>query len=289
VTWAESSAVNFGNSVLGLRINRMATGMEVLCGIAGKVPVFGVLTDEGRKAKWHIDVRLSEEPHWGVLGGAIGTRVVEQIPYITGIDQWLGMKDGKPDLASVGKLKAMGSATASSGAVGLYHVENVTPEAIEQGRSLLVDDYQTYVIDDAELARVRDGFLNLWKDPNGDPTGVYIGCPHNTYDEMVYWAKKLHHALKEKGQEKVAVPVIMASAPVVRDRLLDEHPVLYRDMLRAGVEYTTICTPAFQGLRGMADIDRGVTNSNKARFYSRLRLYDDDDLVQIALTGKLPS
>ena len=57
VTWAESSAVNYGNSVLGLRINRMATGMEILCGIAGKVPVFGVLTDEGRKAKWHIDVQ----------------------------------------------------------------------------------------------------------------------------------------------------------------------------------------------------------------------------------------
>ena len=44
VTWAESSAVNYGNSVLGVRVNRMATGMEVLCGIAEKVPVFGVLT-----------------------------------------------------------------------------------------------------------------------------------------------------------------------------------------------------------------------------------------------------
>lgn len=288
VTWAESSAVNYGNSVLGLRINRMATGMEILCAIAGKVPVFGVLTGEGRKAKWHIDVKLSEEPHWGALGGAIGTKVVEQIPYITGIDQWIGMKDGKPDLVAMGKLKAMGSATASSGTVGLYHVENVTPEAIEQGRDLLADDYQTYVIDDAELARVRDGFPNLWKDPKGDPSAVYIGCPHNTYDEMVYWTKKLDNALKEKGQEKFAIPVVMASPPVVKDKLLDKHPLLYQDMIRIGIQFTTICTPAYQGLRGMADIDRGVTNSNKARFYSRLRLYDDDDLVQIALTGKVP-
>jgi len=288
VTWAESSAVNYGNSVLGLRINRMATGMEVLCGIAGKVPVFGVLTDEGRKAKWHIDVKLSEEPHWGALGGAIGTKVVEQIPYITGIEQWIGMEDGKPDLIAMGKLKAMGSATASSGAVGLYHVENVTPEAIEQGRDLLVDDYQTYVIDNAELARVRDGFQNLWKDPNGDPTAVYIGCPHNTYKELEYWSKKLTAALKEAGQEKFAIPVVLAQPPVVKDKLLDEHPIMYRDLVRAGAQLTTICTPAYQGLKGMADIDRGVTNSNKARFYSRLRLYDDDDLVQIALTGKVP-
>ena len=47
------------------------------------------------------------------------------------------MKGGKPDLVAMGKLKAMGSSTASSGAVGLYHVENVTPEAKEQDRKLL--------------------------------------------------------------------------------------------------------------------------------------------------------
>jgi len=288
VTWAESSAVNYGNSVLGLRINRMATGMEILCAIAGKVPVFGVLLDEGRKAQWRIDVRLSEEPHWGVLGGAIGAKMVEQIPYITGIDQWIGMEGGKPDAISTGKLKAMGSATASSGAVGLYHVENVTPEAIDQGRDLLRDDYQTYVIDDDEYKRVRDNFQNLWLDPNGDPTTVYIGCPHNTYDEMVDWSRRFLEGLKDAGQDKFAIPVVMASSPVVKDKLLDQHPLMYRDMVRAGAGFTTICTPALQGLKGMANLDRGVTNSNKARFYSRLRLYDDDDLVQIAITGKVP-
>jgi predicted aconitase len=288
VTWAESSAVNFGNSVLGLRVNRMATGMEILCGIAGKVPVFGVLTDEGRRAKWHIEVKLSGEPHWGVLGGAIGMKVVEKIPYISGVDQWLGMQNGKPDSVAVGKLKAMGSATASNGAVGLYHVENVTPEAIEQGRGLLTEDHQTYVIDDAELARIRDGYPNLWKDPNGDPTRIYIGCPHNTYDELVYWGKKLHQALQDAGQEELAIPVVMAQSVAVRDHFMDEHPVLFRDLRRAGVLYTNICTPAFQGLKGMMDIERGVTNSNKGRCYTNMRLYDDDDLVQIALTGKVP-
>ncbi len=46
--------------------------------------------------------------------------------------------------------------------------------------------------------------------------------------------------------------------------------------------------PRSRGLKGMGEVDRGVTNSNKARFYSRLRLYDDADLVQIAMTGKVP-
>lgn len=288
VTWAESSAVNYGNSVLGIRVNRMATGMEVLCAIAGKVPEFGLVTDEGRRAKWHIDVQVSEEPNWGTLGTAIGYKVVDQIPYVTGIDKWIGMEDGKPNPVAVGKLKAMGSASAASGAVGLYHVENVTPEAIDQGRGLLTDDHQTYVVDDAELARIRDGFPNLWKDPKGDPNGVYIGCPHNTYDEMVYWCQRLHAALKEAGQEKLAVPVVLASAPTVKDHLFDEHPLLCRDMKRAGVEFTTICTAAWLGLKGMAEVERGVTNSGKARCYTNLRLFDDDDIVQIAMTGKAP-
>ncbi len=289
VTWAESSAVNYGNSVLGLRVNRMATGMEVLCAIAGKVPVFGLLTDEGRKAKWHIDVRLSKEPHWGVLGGLIGTTVVEQVPYISGIDQWLTLKDGGPDGTSMGKLKAMGSATASSGAVGLYHVENFTPEGRAQGRDLLVDDHQTYVIDDAELARYVGTFKNLWKEPDGDPTAVYIGCPHNTYDEVVYWAEKVDEAMKESGQEKLAIPFVMATPVVVQGRMLDEHPILFSNMHKYGVQYVNICTPAIQGLKGWGDIERGVTNSNKGRFYTNLRLFSDDELVEIGMTGKIPA
>ena len=116
-----------------------------------------------------------------------------------------------------------------------------------------------------------------------------IGCPHNTYDELVYWAEKLAAALKDAGQDKLAIPVVKACSFAVRDHLLDEHPVLYRDMIRAGVIYTNMCGPAYMGLKGMSDIGRGVTNSNKARFYSRLRLFGDDDLLQIAMTGKLPA
>ena len=288
VTWAESSAVNYGNSVLGLRVNRMATGMEILCAIAGKVPVFGLVTDEGRQAKWHIDVRLSKEPQWGVLGTALGYKVIDQVPYVTGIDQWIGMEDGTPNPVAVGKLKAMGSASAASGAVGLYHVENVTPEAIDQGRDLLAEGYQTYVVDDAELTRIRDGFPNLWKDPRGDPNGVYIGCPHNTFEELVYWCGRFRDALAEAGQEELTLPVVLASAVAVKDHFIDEHPLLYRDMVRAGAEFTNICTPSYMGLKGMADIERGVTNSGKARCYTNLRLYDDDDIVDIAMTGKTP-
>jgi len=87
VAWCESSAVNYGNSVLGIRTNRYGAGMEMVCAMLGKAPEFGLMTDEGRKAKWLIDVKTSQEPDWGTLGTAIGRKVVEDIPYIAGVEQ----------------------------------------------------------------------------------------------------------------------------------------------------------------------------------------------------------
>ena len=72
VAWAESSAINYGNSALGLRTNRNAGGMELLCGLLGKAPLFGLMTDEGRMANWLVEVKTSKEPDLGVLGSAIG-------------------------------------------------------------------------------------------------------------------------------------------------------------------------------------------------------------------------
>ena len=152
VAWGESSAINAGNSIFGLRTNRNSMGMELLCALLGKAPYFGLMTDEGRMAKWLIEVKTSGEPDWGVLGGAIGEKCIEDVPYVTGIDKYF---DGKITPQNLHKLKAMGSATASSGAVGLYHVENLTPDAVQHGRKLLAEGYQTYVIDDKEIDRVR--------------------------------------------------------------------------------------------------------------------------------------
>ena len=117
----------------------------------------------------------------------------------------------------------MGAATASNGAIGLYHVENLTPDALDKGRDLLVKDYQTYVIDDAEIERVHSTYPNLWPENVKKPNRAYIGCPHNTYHEMVSWGSRIRDALKARGQEKVALPTHLFSSTVVRDHLLDEH------------------------------------------------------------------
>ena len=90
LSWAESSAVVYANSVLGARCNRNSGIIELFGSIAGCVPEFGLLTDEGRKATWVVDVRTTKKPEAQVLGSAIGMKVLEDVPYIRGLDQWIG-------------------------------------------------------------------------------------------------------------------------------------------------------------------------------------------------------
>ena len=90
LSWAESSAVVYANSVLGARCNRNSGIMDIMGSIAGCVPNFGLLTDEGRKATWIVKVQCEKKPEAQLLGSAIGMKVMEDVPYITGMNKWLG-------------------------------------------------------------------------------------------------------------------------------------------------------------------------------------------------------
>ncbi len=80
LSWAESSAVVYANSVLGARCNRNSGIMDIMGSIAGFVPHFGLLTDEGRKATWIVQVKTSKKPEAQLLGSAIGMKVMEDVP-----------------------------------------------------------------------------------------------------------------------------------------------------------------------------------------------------------------
>jgi len=285
VAWAESSAVNYGNSVLGIRSNRNGAGIDLICAMTGKAPLFGLMTDEGRMAKWLVEVKTSKTPDWGVLGTAIGRKVVEDVPFVAGIDKYF--KGGEVTEDNLHLLKAMGSATAASGAVGLYHVENLTPDAKDKGRKLLAKGYKTYVYDDKEQARIISTFENLWPEKDKGPTAAFIGCPHNTYYEVVKWGKLVTEALEKAGKEEAAIPVYMFCANVVRNRVIEEHGELAGKMKRAGMVQTPMCGVTWAGTKGFSDRVRGVTNSAKTRNYSTIRYFPDQTLVDIIVTGKV--
>ena len=90
LSWAESSAVVYANSVLGARCNRNSGMIDIFGSIIGYVPKFGLLTDEGRKAKWKVTINTTKKPLPQILGSAIGLKVMEDVPYIKGLDRFLG-------------------------------------------------------------------------------------------------------------------------------------------------------------------------------------------------------
>ena len=203
LSWAESSAVVYANSVLGARCNRNSGMLELMGSIVGYVPHFGLLTDDGRRADWIVEVKTTKKPEAQLLGSAIGMKVMEQVPYIKGLDKWLGT-ELTDDVCAY--LKDFGAATASNGAVGLYHIENLTPEAVEQGEGLIREGAPVYVIDDAELERVKANYPVVWKDLNAKPKLCFIGCPHLTLAQLKSWTGRITAALARTGSRRSRCP-----------------------------------------------------------------------------------
>ena len=281
LAWSESSAVVFANSVLGARTNRNAAGIDLLCNVLGKAPLFGLLTDEGRRASHLVEVRSSELPNAQLLGSAIGRRVVEEVPYITGLDRFLGPAS---DERTVSYLKDMGAAAASNGAVGLYHVENITPEAVAMGRELLTDGHGRYEVSDAELERVMRGYPVLWKRAGVRPRLCFIGCPHLSLQQVTSWTERILDALREAGRRSVRVDTYLCAAPQVLEVFRRSSP-RHEHAVQAGVRYTSIC-PLMYMSSPLARRRAVVTDSNKLRTYSSARFFLDDDVLGILVEGR---
>ena len=281
LSWAESSAVVYANSVLGARCNRNSGIMDIMGSIAGCVPNFGLLTDEGRKATWIVKVECEKKPEAQLLGSAIGMKVMEDVPYIMGMEKWLGTELNDENCTY---LKDFGAATASNGAVGLYHIANLTPEAKELGESLIAEGAQVYVIDDAELKRVQDSYPVMWKNADAAPKLCFVGCPHMSFQQLVDWTNRVEDGLKASGNKKVLIPTVFTTAPAVRKEF--EQTADYKRLTDMGIVLSSICPLMYMNnpLAGKMPV---ITCSNKLRTYTTARFYTEDEiLVKITKGGK---
>ena len=275
LSWAESSAVVYANSVLGAKCNRNSGIIELFGSIVGFVPYFGLLTDEGRKATWIVEIKTTHKPEAQILGSAIGMKVMEDVPYIKGLDKFLGT-ELTDDVCAY--LKDFGAATASNGAVGLYHIENLTPEAVEMGENLIVENAKTYVIDDAELERVYRNYPVMWKKQNAKPALCFVGCPHLSLAQLQEWTEKLVDGLKKNGLKKVSVPTVFTAAPGVIEKFKNTPD--YARLCSTGVVLSYIC-PLMYMNNPLAKMKAVITNSNKLRTYTTARYYKSDEILSI--------
>ena len=178
VAWGESNAVAFANSVLGARTNRYGDFMDICCALAGRAPRTGLHLDERRSATVVVDTGAIDaglkrrDIFYPVLGTWLGASVGDRVAVVTGL----------PRAVSEDQLKAMGAAAASSGAVGLFHVEGVTPEAPDLEAALGGSPPESVIsLTAGALRAVRDSLSTA---PAGRIDAVAVGSPHFSLDEF---------------------------------------------------------------------------------------------------------
>lgn len=279
LSWSESSAVVYANSVLGARCNRNSGIIDLMGSVVGYVPRFGLLTDEGRKATWIVKIETTKKPEAQLLGSAIGMKVMADVPYIVGLDKWLG---GELDDAAKTYLKDFGAATASNGAVGLYHVENITPEAVKYGKDLIAEDAKVYVVDDAELQRVYESYPVIWKKKDAKPKLCFMGCPHMSLQQLIDWTEKVSQSLKEAGRARVCIPTVFTAAPAVLKKF-QETP--YAETLKATGVITSYICPLMYMNNPLSEKMPVITSSNKLRTYTSARYYTDAEILEQITKG----
>ena len=243
VAWAESNAIVFANSVLGARTNRYADFIDICAAITGRVPDSGLHTDEGRRASVRFRMRgvreglLDHALLYPVLGHLLGRRGGSQVVAI----------EGFPPDTSEDRLKAVGAAAASSGAVALFHAIGVTPEATDAG-TVLAPGCREEVITLADLLAARD---DLSRVPDGAEIGaVSVGTPHASQAELRRLA-----ALVETDQPRIPFYVNTGRAQLagvgsIADDLADARVTVVTDTC-------TYITPVMHDLAGPVMTDSG--------------------------------
>ncbi len=279
LSWAESSAVVYANSVLGARCNRNSGIIDIMGSIVGYVPYFGLLTDEGRKATWVVKVQTTKKPEAQLLGSAIGMKVMEDVPYVVGLDKWIGTELNDKAKAY---LKDFGAATASNGAVGLYHIENLTPEVVELGTDLIAEGAKEYIIDDAELERVQREYPVVWKNPNAAPKLCFVGCPHLSLEQLKDWTDKIEAELKKNGTKKVVIPTVFTASPGVLESF---EKTDYAARLKATGVITSYICPLMYMNNPLCKTMPVITSSNKLRTYTSARYYRDEEILAMITKG----
>jgi hypothetical protein len=231
VAWGESNAIVFANSVLGARTSRYGDFLDICCAITGRAPASGLHTDEGRRATVHVDLQvpdwlLDDELLYPVLGHVLGQVAGTDVAVITGLDQ----------RADEDRLKALGAAAASSGAVAMFHVVGVTPEAMTFADATGGERPRSIVVDLDRLTAARKSLSS----GRGALGAVSVGTPHISTSELISLARMVtgsttrvpfyvnvgRDVLEDAARDRIVDPIAKFGATFVTDTCTYITPIL---------------------------------------------------------------
>jgi predicted aconitase len=275
IAWGESNAIVFANSVLGARTARYGDFLDICCALTGRAPATGLHTDDGRMATLRVDLQvpdelLDDDLLYPVLGHLLGLVAGTDVAVIVGLDH----------RASEDRLKALGAAAASSGAVAMFHVAGVTPEADTPEAALAGRAPKRAVaIDVDDLKRARDS-LNHGEGPLG---AISVGTPHFSMAELGILADMVEGL-------STRVPFYVNTSRDALSRAEDSGSITGIEAFGATIvtDTCTYITPIMDEVRGVV-----MTNSAKWAFYAPGNLGVDvvfaslDACVASAVSGDL--
>ena len=189
VAFSESSATPYVNSVIGAYTNREAAQSALAAGVIGKVPKYGLLIKENRKATFLVDVKasLEDEFDYTLLGYLVGKIVGYGIPALTGITR----------LPSTEELINFCAMSNTSGAISMFYMPGYTVEASTVKEAFQGDmPKEKVTVTDRELKTVQEELQTT----SGKIDFVQLGCPHYTLKQIADVArllegKKIHDGI----------------------------------------------------------------------------------------------
>jgi predicted aconitase len=270
VAWGESNAVAFCNSVLGARTNRYGDFLDIACALVGRAPDYGLHRKENRRATVVFDASplspalRNADIFYPVLGTWLGAEIGSEVAAITGL----------PPKQSEDRLKALGAAAASAGAVGLFHVVGSTPEAPTLAAATQGGPVKRIYLSAHMMRTARD---RLSTTDNGAINCVALGSPHFSEDEIAQFRRLV-------AGRRFRMPVYICT----RRDLVEKNDL--SDLIDAGAvivaDTCVVVTPILPKTGGTL-----MTNSGKFAHYGPANLGYDvvygslEDCVASAVEG----
>ena len=256
IAWGESNAIVFANSVIGARTNRYGDFIDLCCAMTGRAPAYGLHLKENRAARALVEVDsipVDWDPEQAAVavGHIIGRRCGRLVPAIVGL----------PPETSEDDLKALGAAAASSGAVALFHVVGVTPEApdLETACGGVKPELRLRLTADD----LRDAARSLSSVDDGAPLGaVSLGTPHFSVAEF---ARLMPLLDGERPLVDIWINCSRATLGEIRERGWEEK-------LRAARVTLVADTCVYVGTLTRFGEGAVMTNSGKCAYYAPANL-----------------
>ncbi|HEX9728366.1 MAG TPA: aconitase X catalytic domain-containing protein [Gemmatimonadales bacterium] len=279
IAWGESSAIVFANSVLGARTERYPDLLDICAAITGRVPAAGLHLDENRAGECVFRLHgipgalQADDAFYPVLGHLVGQVARDRVAVIAGLEV----------SPSEDQLKALGAAMASSGAVALFHLVGVTPEAPTEAAALrgrMPDEDHRVTVE--RLRAARDGLSTA----AGDRLDmVVLGSPHFSLDEF----RRLAPLLERRTRHDRVRLLITCSRAV---KLIAERAGLLKPVIEFGGELT-VDTCILTSPMLPPDVGTLMTNSAKYAYYGpgllgkQLAFGSLEDCVRSAVDGRI--